>query len=145
MRDWLHVEDHCRAVDLVLRRGVPGETYNVGGRSEVANLDLVRRLAAVLDALRPRADGRPHAERIAFVADRPGHDRRYAIDCRKIASELGWEPLENLDSGLRRTGRVVSRQPGLVRCDHAGPLRPGTPRHGLLTGTGAQRHEGKFA
>jgi len=103
VRDWLHVADHCRAIDLVLARGTPGEVYNIGGLNEVRNIDLVRELAAILDGLRPRADGKSYAEQIAFVADRPGHDRRYAIDCAKIAAELGWQPQETFAGGLRKT------------------------------------------
>ncbi len=103
VRDWLHVADHCRAIDLILAHGTPGEVYNIGGLNEVRNIDLVRELAALLDGLRPHADGKSYAEQIVFVADRPGHDRRYAIDCAKIAAELGWKPRETFASGLRKT------------------------------------------
>jgi len=105
IRDWLYVEDHCRAIDLVLRRGKSGETYNIGGRTEKTNLDLVKMLCALLDEAAPLPNGRPHAELIAFVKDRPGHDRRYAICMDKIERELGWRPREDLSSGLRRTVR----------------------------------------
>ncbi|MGD9738406.1 MAG: dTDP-glucose 4,6-dehydratase [Parvibaculaceae bacterium] len=101
VRDWLHVEDHARALALVVRRGIPGEKYNIGSRSERTNLALVRSLCAVLDALVPGSA--PHDRLITFVADRPGHDHRYAIDPRKIEAELGWRPVETLDSGLRKT------------------------------------------
>jgi dTDP-glucose 4,6-dehydratase len=103
VRDWLYVRDHCDAIRTVLARGRPGETYNVGGRSERTNLEVVHRLCDALDRLRPRADGTPHASLVTFVKDRPGHDRRYAIDSRKIESELGWRPAESFESGLERT------------------------------------------
>ncbi len=103
VRDWLYVGDHCRAISLVLERGRPGETYNVGGLNECANLDVVRRICALLDARVPRPDGSPHAALIRFVADRPGHDRRYAINCAKLMGELGWRPLESFESGLAKT------------------------------------------
>jgi len=103
IRDWLYVGDHCRAVSLVLERGRPGETYNVGGMNEWANLDVVRLICSLLDAKAPRKDGRPYSEQIEFVQDRPGHDRRYAIDCSKIARELGWRPAESFETGLAKT------------------------------------------
>ena len=103
VRDWLHVEDHCRAIALVLERGRPGETYNVGGLNELANLAAVRLICALLDAKSPRKDGASHAQLIEFVADRPGHDRRYAIDCAKLQRELGWRPLESFETGLAKT------------------------------------------
>jgi dTDP-glucose 4,6-dehydratase len=103
IRDWLFVDDHCRALRLVLERGTVGEAYNIGGNSERSNLDVVGSICSILDAIRPRADGQSYAQQIAFVADRPGHDRRYAIDAGKIASELGWSPREDFDSGLRKT------------------------------------------
>ena len=105
VRDWLYVEDHCRAIELVLERGEPGRSYNVGGRNEVRNIDLVRRLCALLDSLRPRADRASYAAQITFVTDRPGHDRRYAIDGSRIASELGWAPQVDFAAGLERTLR----------------------------------------
>jgi dTDP-glucose 4,6-dehydratase len=104
VRDWLYVLDHCEAVRLVLERGKPGETYNIGGAAERKNLDVVRTLCALLDEARPRAQGR-YAELIEFVADRPGHDRRYAMDARKLARELGWRPKESFDTGLAKTVR----------------------------------------
>jgi dTDP-glucose 4,6-dehydratase len=103
VRDWLYVEDHCRAIMRVLEAGRVGEVYNVGGASEKANLDVVRSICAILDELRPRANGASHASLITFVKDRPGHDRRYAIDARKIEQELGWRPKESFESGLRKT------------------------------------------
>lgn len=104
VRDWLYVEDHVRALMLVLTKGCVGETYLVGGSAECSNIALVHMLCTVLDEMRPRSAGR-YAELISFVADRPGHDFRYAIDSRKIMSTLGWIPRESLDSGLRRTVR----------------------------------------
>ena len=102
VRDWLFVLDHCRAVRTVLERGAPGEVYNIGGNSERENIEVVRDICAVLDELRPRASGM-HESLISFVKDRPGHDRRYAINAGKIARELGWAPEESFRTGLRRT------------------------------------------
>ena len=102
VRDWLYVLDHCTAIRAVLERGRLGETYNIGGDCEICNLEVVRRICAVLDEARPRAKGR-YAEWIQFVADRPGHDRRYAINCSKLRTELGWAPRETFDSGLKQT------------------------------------------
>ncbi len=102
VRDWLYVEDHCDAIRTVLHRGRPGETYNVGGRSEKTNLDVVHTLCEVLHELCP---GRDYKSLITYVKDRPGHDRRYAIDCRKIESELAWSPQESFESGIRKTVR----------------------------------------
>ncbi|MBI5381254.1 MAG: dTDP-glucose 4,6-dehydratase [Opitutae bacterium] len=103
VRDWLYVGDHCEAIWQVLQRGRTGETYNIGGLNEKPNLELVRTICALLDKKSPRADGRPYAEQIKFVADRPGHDRRYAIDCAKIARELGWQPRETFATGIEKT------------------------------------------
>ncbi len=103
VRDWLHVADHGRAVRLVLEKGRPGEVYAIGGLNEIRNLDLVKQICSVLDELRPRAKGRSYRELIKFVADRPGHDRRYAVNCQKIKQELGWQPQENFAKGLRTT------------------------------------------
>lgn len=106
IRDWLYVEDHARALVKVASEGVPGETYNIGGHNEKANIDVVKTICALLDELRPRlVDGvqKPYAELITFVTDRPGHDVRYAIDAAKIERELGWTPDETFDSGLRKT------------------------------------------
>ena len=103
IRDWLYVEDHARALQAVFEGGRPGQTYNVGGRSERRNIEVVQAICAGLDRMRPRADGRPYAEQITFVADRPGHDQRYAIDAAKIEAELGWRPLETFESGLEKT------------------------------------------
>jgi dTDP-glucose 4,6-dehydratase len=105
VRDWLFVEDHCDAILAVLERGRPGETYNVGGGNEVTNLELVRAICALLDELVPGSPHRPHAKLITHVADRPGHDRRYAIDHTKLRTELGWSPRSDLAAGLARTVR----------------------------------------
>ena len=104
MRDWLYVLDHCEALRAVLERGRPGETYNIGGNAERANIDLVNTICALLDKALPRKGGK-YADLISFVKDRPGHDRRYAIDASKIARELGWRPREDFDSGLAKTVR----------------------------------------
>lgn len=105
VRDWLYVGDHCTAIGTVLERGAPGETYNIGGCNEMANLDVVRTVCRLLDAMRPAASGASYATQIQFVTDRPGHDRRYAIDATKIARELGWRPAETFDTGLAKTVR----------------------------------------
>jgi dTDP-glucose 4,6-dehydratase len=102
VRDWLYVEDHCRAVDVVLSRGTSGETYNVGGWNEKTNLEVVTAICAALDTARPLASG-SYQSLVTFVPDRPGHDRRYAIDAGRIERELGWRPLETFDTGLRST------------------------------------------
>ena len=103
VRDWLYVKDHCSAIRRVLEAGQLGETYNVGGWNEKANLDVVHTLCAILDELQPRADGQSYTTQITFVQDRPGHDRRYAIDARKLEKELGWKPQETFETGIRKT------------------------------------------
>jgi len=103
VRDWLYVEDHARAIRLVFENAAPGATYNVGGRAERKNIDVVRGVCEALDQLRPRGNGRPYADLISFVTDRPGHDFRYAIDCRRIEEDLGWRQTETFESGLRKT------------------------------------------
>ena len=103
IRDWLYVGDHCSALDVVIHRGTPGETYNIGGNNEVKNIDLVRQLCALMDELAPELPVRPAENLITFVKDRPGHDRRYAIDATKIKTELGWTPSVTVEEGLRRT------------------------------------------
>ena len=103
VRDWLYVEDHCKAIMRVLKDGRLGETYNVGGWNEKPNIEVVRTLCALLDELQPRTDGQSYATQMTFVKDRPGHDRRYAIDARKLERELGWRPEETFETGLRKT------------------------------------------
>jgi dTDP-glucose 4,6-dehydratase len=103
IRDWLHVSDHCAAIERVLSRGRLGETYNIGATSEKPNIEIVRRICAILDGERPRNDGKSYTQQISFVKDRPGHDLRYGIDAGKIRSELDWEPMESFETGLRKT------------------------------------------
>lgn len=103
IRDWLYVEDHARALHLIASKGRPGETYNVGGRNERKNIDVVRRICALMDELRPQ--GTPHERLITYVTDRPGHDNRYAIDATKLETELGWKARENFDTGIEKTVR----------------------------------------
>ena len=103
VRDWLFVADHCAAIRAVLERGRVGETYNVGGDAEMRNIDVVHTVCALLDARRPRADGKPRASQITYVADRPGHDRRYAIDASRLKRELGWQPAHNFEQGIADT------------------------------------------
>ena len=103
VRDWLYVGDHCSAIRAVLVNGELGQTYNIGGWNEKANIDVVRTICQILDKVKPRTDGQPYAKQITFVKDRPGHDRRYAIDARKIERELGWRPAETFDTGIKKT------------------------------------------
>jgi dTDP-glucose 4,6-dehydratase len=123
VRDWLYVGDHCQAIRRVLEAGRVGEVYNIGGRSEMPNIEVVRMLCAVLDRERPRADGRSYAEQITFVKDRPGHDRRYAIDAHKIESELGWRPRETFESGIVKTVRWYLANQEWVRQATSGEYR----------------------
>jgi dTDP-glucose 4,6-dehydratase len=103
IRDWLYVSDHCSAIRRVLEAGKLGETYNVGGWNEKPNIEIVKTVCALLDELRPRPDGKSYREQVSYVTDRPGHDRRYAIDASKIHQQLGWKPQETFDSGIRKT------------------------------------------
>ena len=103
VRDWLYVKDHCSAIRRVLEGGHLGETYNVGGWNEKPNIEIVKTVCALLDELRPRSDGQTYATQITYVKDRPGHDRRYAIDARKLEKELGWKPAETFETGIRKT------------------------------------------
>jgi dTDP-glucose 4,6-dehydratase len=103
VRDWLYVGDHCSAIRCVLHKGRPGETYNVGGRSERRNIDVVNTICTVLDELRPGSPHKPHAKLITYVTDRPGHDRRYAIDCSRIERDLKWQPQVTFEGGIRDT------------------------------------------
>lgn len=123
IRDWLYVKDHCSAIRQVLAGGRPGETYNIGGWNEKANIDIVRLICQLLDVLRPRQDGKSHAEQITHVADRPGHDRRYAIDAGKIARELGWKPQETFETGIRKTVLWYLENPGWVEHVQSGAYR----------------------
>ncbi|GAC1420998.1 MAG: dTDP-glucose 4,6-dehydratase [Acidobacteriaceae bacterium] len=121
VRDWLYVTDHCDAILRVLEAGRPGETYNVGGLNEQKNLDVVHVLCSILDELHPK--GAPHSKLITYVKDRPGHDRRYAIDCRKIQSELGWAPKESFATGIRKTVEWYLANPAWVQKIVSGAYR----------------------
>ena len=120
VRDWLYVGDHCDAVRKVVERGRIGETYNIGGNSEMANIDLVRLICRILDGLRPRPGGQKYQALITHVPDRPGHDRRYAVDTSKIRAELGWKPAETFESGLRRTVQWYLQNSDWVRAVSSG-------------------------
>ena len=123
IRDWLYVKDHCSAIRRVLEAGALGETYNVGGWNEKPNLEIVHTVCALLDELRPRADGRPYKEQITYVTDRPGHDRRYAIDASRIERELGWTPAETFDTGIRKTVQWYLDNPDWVANVQSGGYR----------------------
>ena len=114
IRDWLYVKDHCSAIRRVLEAGQLGETYNVGGWNEQANIDIVRLVCALLDEMQPRADGGSYASQISFVTDRPGHDRRYAMDASKLHRELAWKPAETFETGIRKTVRWYLDHPEWV-------------------------------
>ena len=115
VRDWLYVKDHASAIRRVLEAGKIGETYNVGGWNEKPNLEVVHTLCSILDELSPRADGKRYKEQITYVTDRPGHDRRYAIDATKINRELGWKPAETFETGIRKTVQWYLDNPEWVR------------------------------
>jgi len=123
VRDWLYVKDHCSAIRRVLEAGKLGETYNVGGWNEKPNIEIVNTVCALLDELRPRADGKPYKEQISYVTDRPGHDRRYAIDARKLERELGWKPAETFDTGIRKTVEWYLDNAAWVRNVQSGAYR----------------------
>ncbi len=123
VRDWLYVTDHCAAIRLALAGGRPGETYNIGGRNERTNLEVVNSICALLDELQPRADGKRYATQITFVADRPGHDRRYAIDASKLEGELGWQASETFESGIRKTVLWYLSHPDWVQAVTRGEYR----------------------
>ena len=129
VRDWLYVKDHCAALRVVLERGRVGETYNVGGWNEKTNLEVVETLCSILDALRPRADGASYRNQIAFVTDRPGHDRRYAIDAGKLANELGWRPAQTFESGIRSTVQWFLDNPEWVSQVVSGQYRDWIAQH----------------
>jgi dTDP-glucose 4,6-dehydratase len=114
VRDWLYVDDHARALRLVFEQGIPGETYNIGGHNEKTNLEVVDTLCSLLDEMKPRADGKHYAEQKISVTDRPGHDKRYAIDASKIERELGWKPVESFETGMRKTVRWYLDNPEWV-------------------------------
>jgi dTDP-glucose 4,6-dehydratase len=123
IRDWLYVKDHCGAIRCALGAGRVGETYNVGGWNEMPNIDIVRTVCKLLDELRPKADGVSYATQITYVADRPGHDRRYAIDARKIERELGWKPAETFETGIRKTVQWYLSNPEWVANVQSGAYR----------------------
>ena len=123
VRDWLYVKDHCSAIRRVLEAGQLGEVYNVGGWNEKPNIEIVHTVCALLDELRPRADGAGYRSQITFVKDRPGHDRRYAIDARKLEKELGWKPAETFDSGIRKTVQWYLANPEWVAHVQSGAYR----------------------
>ena len=123
IRDWLYVRDHCSAIRRVLEAGKLGDTYNVGGWNEKANIDIVKTVCSLLDELRPREDGKSYAEQITYVTDRPGHDRRYAIDARKLERELGWKPAETFETGIRKTVQWYLDNPEWVANVQSGSYR----------------------
>ncbi|WP_210544256.1 dTDP-glucose 4,6-dehydratase [Rhodoferax sp. PAMC 29310] len=123
IRDWLYVTDHCSAIRRVLEAGQLGEVYNVGGWNEKPNLDIVHTVCALLDELKPRADGKAYKEQITYVTDRPGHDRRYAIDARKIEQQLGWKPAETFETGIRKTVQWYLDNPDWVANVQSGGYR----------------------
>ncbi|WP_432723588.1 dTDP-glucose 4,6-dehydratase [Jeongeupia wiesaeckerbachi] len=132
IRDWLYVKDHCSAIRRVLEVGMLGDTYNIGGWNEKTNLEVVQTICVLLDELEPRADGNSYVEQICFIQDRPGHDRRYAIDARKLERELGWKPAETFESGVRKTVEWYLANP-----DWVGNVASGTYRDWIQTQYGA--------
>jgi dTDP-glucose 4,6-dehydratase len=123
IRDWLYVKDHCSAIRRVLEAGRLGEVYNVGGWNEKPNIEIVQTVCKLLDALRPKADGTSYASQITYVTDRPGHDRRYAIDARKLEAELGWKPAETFETGIRKTVEWYLANPEWVQHVQSGAYR----------------------
>ena len=123
IRDWLYVKDHCSAIRRVLEAGRLGETYNIGGWNEKANIEIVYTVCSLLDEMCPRADGKPYKNQISYVTDRPGHDRRYAIDARKLERELGWRPAETFDTGIRKTVQWYLDNPQWVQNVQSGAYR----------------------
>jgi dTDP-glucose 4,6-dehydratase len=134
IRDWLYVTDHCRAVEAVITNGKVGETYNIGGSCERKNIDIVHAICHLLDSKRPDASRRPYAKLIHYVKDRPGHDRRYAIDTSRVTRELGWQPMENFESGLEKT--IDWYLAHLDWCEMVSGTKSATTRYGLgIAGT----------
>jgi len=129
IRDWLYVKDHCSAIRRVLEAGRLGETYNVGGWNEKPNIDIVQTICALLDEMRPKADGSSYARQITHVTDRPGHDRRYAIDARKLEAELGWKPAETFETGIRKTVAWYLNNPEWVAHVQSGAYREWLQKH----------------
>ena len=123
IRDWLFVKDHCAAIRTVLEKGALGETYNIGGWNEKANIDVVQQICRILDEVKPRSDGKSYSEQITFVKDRPGHDRRYAIDASKIERELAWKPAETFETGIRKTVHWYLENPHWVEGVLSGSYR----------------------
>jgi dTDP-glucose 4,6-dehydratase len=123
VRDWLYVKDHCSAIRRVLEAGRLGEVYNVGGWNEKPNIEIVQTICRLLDEMRPKADGSSYASQITYVTDRPGHDRRYAIDARKLEAELGWKPAETFDTGIRKTVEWYLANPEWVQHVQSGAYR----------------------
>ena len=137
IRDWLYVKDHCSAIRRVLEAGTLGDTYNVGGWNEKPNIDIVNTVCALLDELRPKADGSTYATQITYVTDRPGHDRRYAIDARKLEAELGWKPAETFESGIRKTVQWYLDNPEWVANVQSGAYRDWVGKQYGANDTGA--------
>jgi dTDP-glucose 4,6-dehydratase len=137
VRDWLYVTDHCSAIRLVLDKGRVGETYNVGGKNERNNLEVVHAICALLDELAPRAGGQSYRTQISFVTDRPGHDRRYAIDATKLETELGWRAMENFESGLKKTVQWYLDHPEWVDGVTSGAYRQWMDQHYTKEGVAA--------
>jgi dTDP-glucose 4,6-dehydratase len=129
VRDWLYVKDHCTAIRTVLEKGRLGETYNIGGWNEKANIEVVKQICVILDELQPRNDGKSYAEQITFVKDRPGHDRRYAIDASKIERELGWKPAETFETGIRKTVQWYLDSPKWIEGVVSGSYRQWIDKH----------------
>jgi len=123
IRDWLYVKDHCDAIRLVLEAGTPGETYNIGGWNEKTNIDIIHTICSLLDTLSPHVGGKHYNEQITFVTDRPGHDRRYAINSNKIKRDLGWEPAETFESGIHKTVQWYLNNQSWVKNIQSGAYR----------------------
>jgi dTDP-glucose 4,6-dehydratase len=129
IRDWLYVKDHCSAIRRVLEAGRLGEVYNVGGWNEKPNIEIVQTICQLLDEMRPKADGATYASQITYVTDRPGHDRRYAIDARKLEAELGWRPAETFETGIRKTVEWYLANPEWVQHVQSGAYREWVNKH----------------